>query len=369
MIATRAALLRERGTPLCIEEIAFEPPRTSEVLVRIAAASACHSDLHVQNLGGPHLPLIVGHEAAGVVEEVGPGVTRLKTGDKVAFSFVPSCGRCDACERGMEVACIRGSQIGGDGSLLDGTHRARDRDGRPVGQMVRLGAFSEFTVVHEDSLQLVPPETDLRLAALLSCGFVTGAGAAINVAKVEPGDNVLVVGIGGVGAAAVQGALLAGAARIIAVDVHEKKLAMARDFGATDTIDASSSDWVAEVRELTGGWGVDKGITCVGRVDDAHLREFVACVRDVGHCVVVGAGDPVLSLKEMGRKTLTWTLYGSPRPKADVLRYLRLHEAGRLRLDHMITRTYTLDEVNECLEDMAGGRLIRGVIAFGTTTP
>lgn len=368
MIAAKAALLRERGERLSVEEITFASPESKEVLVRLVAASACHSDMHVVAAGGPHLPLVVGHEAAGVVEEVGPGVDGLSVGDKVVFSFVPSCRRCRACMRGDEVACVRGSQIGGDGRPLNGTYRAKSTDQLDVGQMVRLGAFAEYTVVHQDSVQVLPPTTDLKIASLLSCGFVTGAGAAINIAAIEPGESALVVGFGGVGAAAVQGCVIAGAAQVIAVDVHDDKLKLARDFGATDTVNAATDDWVSAVLDLTGGWGVDKALTCIGTIDDNHLKDFLRCVRDVGHAVVVGAGNPQLALRDMGRKSLTWTLYGSHRPKADQLTFLTLHDAGRLRLREMISAEYSLDQVNECLGDMAEGKLIRGVIDFGSAT-
>lgn len=368
MVTAKAALLRERGEPLSVEVITFGAPEEKEVLVRLVAASACHSDLHVVSAGGPHLPLIIGHEAAGVVEQVGPGVDGLSVGDKVVFSFVPSCGRCRACIRGDEVACVRGSQIGGDGRPLNGTYRATSTDQLEVGQMVRLGAFAEYTVVHQDSVQVLPSDTDLKIASLLSCGFVTGAGAAINIAAIEPGESALVIGFGGVGAAAVQGCVVAGAGQVIAVDVHEEKLKLARDFGATDTVNAATEDWVSAVLDLTGGWGVDKAMTCIGTVDDDHLRDFLRCVRDLGHAVVVGAGNPRLALRDMGRKSLTWTLYGSRRPKADQLMLLRLYDAGRLRLREMISAEYDLDQVNECLNDMAAGTLIRGVIDFGAGT-
>jgi Zn-dependent alcohol dehydrogenase len=361
---TEAAILREAGGPLSIEEVTLGEPTGEEVLVRVEVASACHSDVHVMNLGGPHLPLALGHEAAGTVEAVGSEVVGLSPGDLVAFSFVPSCGRCRMCVRGIEVACERGSGIGGDGRPLEGTYRMRTADGLDVGQMVRLGTFARHIVVHQDSLQALPEGTDLRVAALLSCGFVTGAGSAMNVAGVRPGESVLVAGLGGVGIAAIQGAVVAGAADVIAVDVREEKLALAKEFGATHAVDARSPGWVEQVRSLTGGLGADKALSCVGTVTDEHLKEFIACVRVAGHAVVVGAGRPTLELMDLGRRTLTWTLYGSERPKADLLRFLALHDAGRFRIEEMITRSYTFDELNDCLADVRKGDLIRGIIEF-----
>lgn len=361
---TLAAVLRQAGGPLSIEQVTLDEPTEQEVLVRVEVASACHSDIHVMNLGGPYLPLVLGHEAAGIVESVGSDVVGLRPGDAVAFSFVPSCGRCRMCIRGIEVACERGSGIGGDGRPLEGTYRLRTSEGLDAGQMVRLGTFARHVVVHQHSLQVLPEGTDLRVAALLSCGFVTGAGSAINVAEVRPGESVLVAGLGGVGIAAIQGSVVAGAADVIAVDVREEKLALAKAFGATHAVDGRSPDWVEQVRSLSGGLGVDKALSCVGTVTDEHLKELISGVRPAGHAVIVGAGRPTLELADLGRRTLTWTLYGSDRPKADLLRFLALHDAGRFMIEDMITRTYAFDELNDCLTDVRKGDLIRGIIEF-----
>ncbi len=369
MIGTRAAVLHKPDSPLSVETVEFEPPRAQEVLVRMVATALCHSDLHNIKLAA-YVPMIMGHEAAGVVEQIGTGVTTLVPGDKVLFTFVPSCGRCYFCLRGMAVDCERGSGMRGRGELLDGTYRARSADGTPVGQATRLGAFSERVVVHEDSCIKVPTDTELRVASLLSCGFTTGAGAAINVAKTEIGDTVVVIGVGGVGTAAIQGALIAGAGEVIAVDIAEHKLESARRFGATRTIDARG-DWPRAIRDATGGHGADRALLCVGNISDEMVAGTVNAIRKGGTAVLVGAtvGLTHLAVRPagalmVGHKIITGTLYGSLDPRRDQLRFLDLHRAGRLKLAEMITATYTLDQVNDGLADLAAGRNIRGVIEF-----
>lgn len=363
MIESRAALMRSAGQPLSVEAVTYQDPQEGEVLVRVVAASVCHSDLHTIANGAPHLPMIIGHEAAGVIEAVGPGVIDVQPGQKVALSFVPSCGRCWACLHGVPVECVRGSAIGTDGRALDGTFRARTADGEEVGQMVRLGAFSERIVVHRDSCVLVG-DADLTIAALMSCGFLTGAGAVLNIAGTRPGDSVLVVGTGGVGIAAIQGAVVAGAGRIVAVDINDDKLATARAFGATDTVDGTDPAWSGKVVELIGGRGADQAISCVGSLSDEHLSQLMAAIRGGGTAVLVGAGRAQLDVFAMGRKTLTRTLYGSHDPKRDQIRMLELYDAGKFRLEEMISQTYTLDTVNDAIEDLRSGKNIRGVIVL-----
>lgn len=368
MIESRAALLRGAGQPLAVETVAFADPGPSEVLVRMVAASVCHSDVHTMTNGAPHLPMIIGHEAAGVVEAVGPGVNDLQPGQKVALSFVPSCNACTECIRGRPVECVRGSAIGSDGRALDGTFKARSSQGEEVGQMVRLGAFSDRIVVHRDSCVAVDPATDLRVAALMSCGFLTGAGSVLNIAQTRPGDHVVVMGTGGVGIAAIQAAVVAGAASVVAVDVNETKLATARRFGATHTLNATDPSWPAKVAEVTGGRGADQAISCVGLVTNENVAQLMASLRGGGIGVVVGAGRAQVDLFEMGRKTLTRTLYGSHDPKADLVRFLELHRAGKFRIEEMISATYPLTAINDAVTDLKAGKNIRGVITFEETT-
>ena len=362
MIESRAALLRQPGGPLNVETVNYAEPAAREVVVRIVATSICHSDLHTIANGAPHLPMIIGHEAAGVVEQIGPAVTDLTEGQKVALSFVPSCGSCWACLRGLQVECVRGTGIGGDGRALDGTYKARPASGEDVGQMVRLGAFSERIVVDRDSCVPVPESVDLVVAALMSCGFVTGAGSVLNVAQTRPGDSVVVAGTGGVGLAAVQAAALAGAAHVIAVDVNADKLALAKTLGATDAVDASDKNWPDRVIELTGGHGADQAISCVGALSDQHLTELMASVRGAGTAVLVGAGRASLDVFAMGRKAVTRTLYGSLNPKADQIRLLELYLAGKFKIEELISRRYDLDGINRAIGDLRSGANVRGVI-------
>lgn len=364
MITSRAAVLREAGGPLVVEEVRLDRPGPGEVVARMVAASICHSDVHTITNGAPHLPMVIGHEAAGVVVEVGEGVTDLAPGDKVALSFIPSCGSCWACVRGLPVECERGSAIGSEGRALDGTFKLRSAGGEEVGQMVRLGAFSEHVLVHRDSCVKVPDDADLEVAALMSCGFVTGAGAVVNIAGTRPGDSVVVVGTGGVGIAAIQGAVLAGAAKIVAVDVNPDKLEVARSFGATHVVDATDQAWPDAVVGLLDGRGADQGVSAIGSLSDDHLAQFMASLRSGGTGVLVGAGRAQLDVFAMGRKTVTRTLYGSFDPKADQLRFLDLYTAGRIKAREMITRTYSLDEANEAIADLHSGKNIRGVIRF-----
>lgn len=369
MIESRAAVLREKGGALCVETVEFDDPRAQEVLVKVAAASLCHSDLIAVGSRFTQAPMIIGHEASGTVEAVGSGVTGLRVGDRVIFSFIPSCHHCHACDRGMFVDCERGP--GFDGLSLEGDTHARTRDGLDVRQMTRLGVFSERVVVHQDSTVRIPDDTDLRIAALVSCGFTTGAGAAIHAADTQVGETVVVVGTGGVGTAAIQGAVAAGAGRIFAVDVHAAKLDSARAFGATDVLDAREVDWAAEILAATGGYGADKALLCVGSGTEEQIADLVKAIRPGGTAVLVGATMAAQSLgvhpSEISskHKTLTGSLYGGDNPRADQLHFLDLHRAGRLKLEEMITKTYTLDQVQEALDDLKAGVNIRGLIELG----
>jgi S-(hydroxymethyl)glutathione dehydrogenase/alcohol dehydrogenase len=368
MIESRAAIALASGSPLAIETVYFEEPVEHEVLVRISAAAICHSDLHTINGPMAHLPMIIGHEAAGVVERIGPGVSSLTVGDAVIFSFIPSCGRCHYCRRGMTVVCERGPSPAG--LPLSGRYGASLPDGTPVAQMQRLGAFSERTVVHEDSCMAIPAGVDPKAASLLACGFTTGAAAVTSAAATQEGDSVVVIGAGGVGHAALMGAVIAGASTIIAVDVDERKLESAVRFGATATINATKVDWVPRVIELTEGHGADRAISCVTSTAPEALAELVAATSRGGTAVMVGSVSALSSIDLPPRvlmweaKTLTGALFGSQNPQLEQSRFLDLYRAGRLPLGDLITATYTLDQVNDAMDDMAAGRNIRGVIEF-----
>jgi Zn-dependent alcohol dehydrogenase len=284
----------------------------------------------------------------------------------VIFSFIPVCGHCHFCSRGTPVMCERGPSPAG--LPLSGSYQARLPSGEEVGQMQRLGAFSERTVVHEDSCAVIPLDVSMAAASLLSCGFTTGAGAVLDAASTRPGDSVVVIGAGGVGHAAIIGAVVAGAATIIAVDVQPHKLQSALRFGATAIVDASDGDWVAAVRELTGGYGADRAISSLTQSTPEHLRELVAAVSKGGTAVMVGSVTGLDSIDVAPRglvweaKTLVGTLFGTHDPQRAQTRFIDLYRAGRLPLDDLITSTYGLDEVNVALADLAVGKNIRGVI-------
>jgi NDMA-dependent alcohol dehydrogenase len=368
VIESRAAVIRDTSQPMTVEMVRFEDPHDAEIVVAVHTAALCHSDVFTIRGSWTKVPMIPGHEASGTVESIGPGVDGVAVGDKVIFNFIPPCGECHFCLRGQPVDCVRGM---GDGTMLDGTTRARTRDGLELRQATRLGVFSERVVVHRDSVLVVPPDTDLRTASLLSCGFTTGAGAAVNLAAVRPGESVLVVGVGGVGAAALQGAVSAGAAMLIAVDVSEEKLDLARTFGATHTIDAREGDFSKRVLELTGGFGADKAMLCVGSAHPEQVVSLIASIAPGATAVLVGyAGEmsdmPIPpSAIGMSHKTIRGCRFGSDNPKRDQLHFLDLHNSGRLKLEEMITRTYALDEINEAVDDLESGRNCRGVIEFG----
>ncbi len=367
MFTARAALLRELGQELTVETIEFDDPHEDEIAVRMHTAALCHSDVFTIRGTYTKVPMIVGHEASGTVEAVGSNVSGLEVGDKVIFCFIPSCGECHYCLRGQLVDCVRGM---GDGRMLDGTTRAHTQDGLECRQMARLGVFAERVVVHRDSVVRVPPETDLRSASLLSCGFTTGAGAAVNIAAIRPGDSVLVVGAGGVGAAALQGAVSSGASRLIAVDVNDEKLELARNFGATHTIDARHEDFAQRAIELTDGFGVDKALLCVGSATPEQVAGVVTALASGGTAVLVGYAGAMDSIPisprliGLSHKTLRGCCFGSDNPKRDQLHFLDLHNAGRLQLEAMITRSYTLDEINQAVDDLEASRNVRGIIDF-----
>jgi S-(hydroxymethyl)glutathione dehydrogenase/alcohol dehydrogenase len=369
MIETRAAVLTEIGGSLSIETVIYDEPQPHEVVVEVSAAALCHSDLISFTSSRTTVPLIAGHEASGTVRQVGSAVAGLTPGDQVLFNYIPSCGVCWSCQRGRPVDCVRG--MGSDGlALSDGTTRGHLADGTGVRQMTRLGAFAEHTVVHEDSCLKVPAGTDPRAAALLACGFMTGAGSAINAAGTELGDVVVVVGTGGVGTAAVQGARAAGASSIIAVDIHDSKLEAVRQFGATHTINASTTDWVTQVKEITDGHGADKALMCAGISKPEQVNELMKSLRTGGTGVLVGAsiGVPALTVSPFEftstHKTLKGSTYGSDNPARDQLRFLELYNAGKLDLDAMITNVYKLDQVNEAIADLKAGKNIRGLISL-----
>lgn len=373
---TRAAILHEYGARWSVEEFELDPPRAGEVLVRLAAAGLCHSDDHIRagHLAAPAersgLPTIGGHEGSGIVVEVGDGVTRFSPGDHVVTSFVAVCGRCRWCASGMQYLCDSGAGTLTPGMPTDGTFRHHTLDGHDLGHVSKIGAFAQYTVVAADSLVRIDRQLPLVPAALLACAVPTGYGSAVHRAEVRGGDTVVVVGAGGIGAAAIQGARINGAAVIIAVDPVEFKQKSALRFGATHTA-ATAQEALELVRGLTFGVMADAVVVCPASIGAADVQAALALTRKGGTCVLTGLSAAGTQRVELGlqefvlmNKTLCGTVFGSCNPSADIPRLVTLYETGQLLLDQMITKRYRLDDINEAYADLASGQLIRGVIEF-----
>jgi NDMA-dependent alcohol dehydrogenase len=361
----KAVLCREHNKPVVVEQISIDAPKRGEVTVKLGACGVCHSDLSAINgtIALP-LPLVLGHEGAGVVEELGEGVTDLAPGDHVIFSFIYMCGKCRFCVAGRPVLCLeQGKALT---TPLEGTTRAHDAKGAPLGIFSGCGAMAQYATVSAENLIKIDPKVPLDCAALVGCGVTTGVGAVFNTAKVEPGSSVAVFGCGGVGLSVIQGALIAGARRIIAIDTLAPKLEMARKFGATDTI-VFSEDPVKEVKKITAG-GPDYAFECVGSGELAAIA--YRAIRRGGLAVVVGVAKPSDStvIRTMTlpfeEKTITGSYFGSCVPRVDFPRMLALYMAGRLKLEELITRRYPIAEAPQAFADLQAGKNARGVIVF-----
>ena len=347
-----------------VENVSLDPPKSGEVLIKMAATGVCHSDLSVINGTLPlPLPMVLGHEGAGVVQEVGGGVSNVTPGDHVVLSFIPNCGDCFHCLRGEAHLCVAGAPTG---RMLDGTARVRLND-KELGVMQFLGNMAEYCVAPAVSVIPIDKGIPLSSAALVGCGVTIGVGAAIKTAQVKPGSNVAVFGCGGVGLSIIQGARIAGADRIIGVDLADNKLELARQFGATDTVNASG-DAVAEIKGLTGGNGVDYAFEAIGL--SSVIQQAYQAARRGGHVIVVGAGKltDMVSFSSLllfaEAKTIQGCMYGSVNPRVDFPKLLALYQRGKLDLDRMVTRTYTIDEAPQAFEDMEKGLNARGVILY-----
>lgn len=363
-----AAVLFEAGQKFELHDVDVAAPKAGEVLVRMAAGGVCHSDLHVMtgHLTAP-LPAILGHEGAGVVAEVGAGVTTVRPGDHVIPLWRVSCGECEHCTGGRPALCAAGLEVRRTGRLLDGTSRFT-LDGKEIKHFNGVSTFSAYSVIPERSVLKIPEDLPLDRAALLGCAVITGVGAVFNCAKVRPGSSVLVIGTGGVGLNVVQGAALAGAERIIAVDLLDRKLEFARQFGATHTVNASSGDPVAAVRDLTGGRGVDYAFEVIGL--PKTMRQAYDCLAKRGMAVVVGVSPftaevsvPVMSLV-FEERVLTGSIYGSARPRHDIPMLIDLYRAKKLKLDELLTRSYPFKEINEAYAALERGEVARSVVTF-----
>jgi len=358
----KAAVCRSFGAPLGIEELRLRAPGPGEVVVRLAACGICHSDVaFIDGAWGGALPAVYGHEAAGVVAEVGPGADGLAVGDHVVVTPVRACGRCGRCNRGQPTLCEGVAPADRDTVLADS-------DGETVHQGMWTAAFASLVLVHASQVVAVPPSVPLDAASLLACGVITGVGAVMNTAAVEPGSTVVVLGAGGVGLNCVQGALLAGARHIIATDLVAAKLDTARAFGATDVVDVTAEDAAGRVHKHTRGHGADYVFVAANR--GSLIETGCAMLRRGGTLVIVGipaAGttvslDPVAiadgSLRVLGSKM------GASRPQEDIPKLAELYRAGRLKLDELISERYEFDRINDAIESAREGKLLRAVAIF-----
>jgi NDMA-dependent alcohol dehydrogenase len=384
---SRAAVLRGVGRDWEVTDVDLDPPHAGEVLVKMAFAGVCHSDDHfatgdavpskdmedLMRAAGVSVPewfpMLGGHEGAGIVEEVGPGVRTLQPGDHVAISFIPACGSCRWCASGHTYLCDVGADIHSKNMTTDGTPRRHLGD-EDLMAMMQVGTFAEYVVASERSLIKVHDWIPLEAASLVSCGVTTGFGSGSVAAGTTAGDTVVVIGVGGIGMNAVQGAKVAGAKYVIAVDPIESKRAAAPTFGATHTAAAAGAA-VALVNEITWGVMADRVILTPGVVPPDLIMTAMMLLRKGGTCVLTGMAKVSdlmvpLSLPEMVNscKTLKGVLYGEMNPRDSMPMLLSMYEAGTLKLDELITQQYKLDDINEAMKDMRAGRNIRGVIAF-----
>ncbi len=379
---TQAAVLWKTHSPWSVEDITLDPPKQGEVLVKLTASGLCHSDEHLvtgdftlppevaEQTGASILPMIGGHEGAGEVVEVGPGVTTLKPGDHVSLGFVPACGRCPSCSAGRQNLCDSGAFLLFGRQIADMTARHHAKDGTDLGVMCCLGTFSPYTVVNEISCIKLEDDIPLDKAALVGCGVTTGWGSAVYLADVQPGETVVIIGIGGVGINAVQGAAMAGARHIVAVDPVPFKLEQAKKFGATHT--ASSVEEAAGIVGLiTWGAQAEKAIITTGVAEGSMIMPVMSMVAKGGRCVVTAVAPMMqteVSLRladlTLSQKQLVGGIFGGANPRRDIPRLLRLYKEGKLKLDELITTRYSLADINQGYQDMRDGKNLRGMIMY-----
>ncbi|GIS93983.1 MAG: alcohol dehydrogenase [Dehalococcoidia bacterium] len=358
----KAAVLHEVNQPLQMEEIDVALPGPREVLVRTKASGVCHSDLHfVEGLYTTTMPVVLGHEAAGIVEAIGSQVNYVSPGDRVICCLSVFCGQCERCTTGRPVLCSRTGLVRGQ----DEAPRL-SQGGASVTQFANLGAYAEMMLVHENSLVKIEQDIGFEQMALIGCGATTGLGAAMNTAKVEPGSTVAVIGCGGVGLNAIQGAKLAGALRIIAIDSVEDKLTLAREFGATDVIDASSGDVETKVKDLTKG-GVDYSFEAIGKKETAE--QSFSILRAGGTATIIGMIPQGVKIELDGasflrERRIQGSSMGSNHFRVDMPRYVDFYLQGRLKLDELVSRRLTLEDVNEAFKYMKEGSVARSVMMF-----
>ena len=359
----QAVVAYKPNTPLVVEDVEVEKPGAKEVLVRLMASGVCHSDWHIikGEWGDALFPLILGHEGAGIVEEVGSDVRHVKPGDHVILAWRSSCGICEMCQKGWPVLCNASPTVHARPKLRGSDQRLAGAAG--------LGTMAEYILVPDVAAVLIDEDIPFAQAALVGCGVTTGVGAVINTAKVEPGSTVAVFGCGGVGLNCIQGAVIAGAEQIIAVDMLDNKLEMGRTFGATHTVNASKGDPVEAIRELTGGQGVHYAFEAIGLVA-APFLQAIQCTRKRGFTVWVGHAplNTMVTIDArtlMQEKTVIGSMYGSARPHIEFPRLLDLYKRGKLRLDELITRRYKLGEAQEAFVALSKGEVARSVLTIG----
>lgn len=367
---SKGALLWGIGEEWSVEEIEIGDPRENEVTVQLAASGLCHSDEHLVTGATPSpLPMLGGHEGAGIVTQVGPGVTDLKEGDHVVTAFIPACGKCPPCARGQQNLCDLGAALLKGRAISDESFRIHAR-GQGISPMCLLGTFAPYVTCHEASVVKIQPEIPLEQAALVGCGVTTGWGSATKVADVRPGETVVIMGAGGVGMNSVQGAASAGAKRVVVIDPVEAKRKWSMDFGATHTFESVDAA-MEPLNELTWGRMAEKVIIAVGHILGEHVQQAMSLTGKGGRVVVTGMGsamdiDVKLSLFGMTllQKDLQGAIFGGCNPRSDIPWILSMYQEGRLNLDDLITQTYTLEDINQGYADMRNGKNIRGLIRY-----
>ncbi len=362
-----AAVLERVGAPLVVRQVTAEELKPSDVLVRNKASGLCHTDLEIiqGQLSWP-LPVILGHEGAGIVEAVGQDVTLVRPGDHVVCSWNPTCGHCFYCDRGQPILCELHNLHNGQGALLDGRSRLA-LDGQRLNHFSAVSSHAECSIVHESSAVTVPKAIPFDRACLIGCGVMTGVGGASRMARIAAGASVAVIGCGAVGLNAVQGAMLERAEAVIAIDPDARRLEIARTFGATHTIDARANDLVAQVKELTAGRGADYVLECAG--NEKALQTTFEVARPGAEIVILGKTNvnQMVSLRfgsMMGEKRMIRSSYGGARPRRDFPWLAQLYLDGRLKLDELITRRISLGEINDGFAAMTRGEAVRTVIVF-----
>ena len=365
---TKAAVLRGVGQDWEVTEVDVDPPGPQEVLIKYVAAGLCHSDEHLRH-GDivPRFPIVGGHEGAGIIEDVGPGVSRVQKGDHVVCSFIPSCGSCRFCSTGQQNLCDLGATLL-EGTLPNGGFRFH-QNGEDLGQMCLIGTFAQRATISEYSVVKVADDLPLEKAVLVGCGVPTGWGSSVNGAAVRPGDTVAIYGIGGIGINAVQGAKHAGAKNVVAIDPLANKREKAEELGATHSAASAEEAQKLIWEQLSPGVGADSAIITVGVVDENVVQAGVDVIRKGGRVVITGLADPTKktvsvsgSMLTLFQKSIHGLLFGGCNPIYDIRKLLDLYQAGDVKLDELITRQYSLEQINEGYNDLLDGKNVRGVV-------